>query len=357
MGELSVFPGLLTELFENLKALKSHTNYDNVNFVKAKTNKCQVNELDTVNKRIQRLAEVAQMYYEQDLTQSEISEKLGVSRPLVSKMLREAKELGIVTIQVRSSLEGSSTVLNQIRNLYNLRGGAIISDTNSENTTNQLIATNILDFIMNFSPAIVNIGIGWGYIIGTFTKTVEAAQIQPKFKATVFPLIGNSSVPNRDYHSNEIIRVFAEKTGAAPIYIHAPAFVESEQESQLFQESESFKKVENAWNEMDTAIVNLGNYPSVPDYATATRFGDLLNTKKAVGRMLCSYFDINGSFIQSDTDFAIQIPIAKLARCRNVIAVCSATLQPKALVGALRTGLVTHIIVAESIARKALEFK
>ncbi len=313
--------------------------------------------MDNINKKIQKLVEVAQMYYEQDLTQSEISEKLGVSRPLVSRMLNEAKELGIVTIQVHSPLEGLNTVLNQLRNLYNLRGGVIVPDTNTENTTNQLIASNILDFILNFSPTTANIGIGWGYIIGMFTKTAERAEIHQKLDATVFPLIGNSSVSNRDYHSNEIIRVFAEKTGASPIYIHAPAFLESEQEKQLFEESESFKKVENAWSKMDTAIINLGNYPSAPDYATATRFGDLLTIKKVVGRMLCYYFDINGSIIQSDTDFTIQVPITTLARCRNVIAVCSMALQPKALVGALRTGLITHVIVAESVARKVLEYK
>jgi deoxyribonucleoside regulator len=308
-------------------------------------------------KKIQRLVEVAQMYYEQNLTQSDISEKLGVSRPLVSRMLNEAKELGIVTIQVHSPLDGSNTVLNQLRNLYNLRGGIIVPDTSTENTTNQLIASNILDFILNFSPPIVNIGIGWGYIIGMFTKTAETAEIQQKLAATVFPLIGNSSVSNRDYHSNEIIRVFAEKTGAASLYIHAPAFLESEQEKRLFEESESFKKVENAWNKMDIAIVNLGNYPSAPDYATATRFGDLLTIKKVIGRLLCYYFDLNGSIIQSETDFTLQVPLTTLARCRNVVAVCSMALQPKALVGALRTGLITHVIVAESIARKVLEYK
>lgn len=316
-----------------------------------------MDKLDNINKKIEKLVEVAQMYYEQDLTQTEIAEKLRVSRPLVSKMLNEAKELGIVTIQVHSTLEGSNTVLNQLRNLYNLRGGVIVPDANAENVTNQLIASNTLDFILNFSPAMVNIGIGWGYIIGMFTKTVETAEIQRKLEVTVFPLIGNSSVSNRDYHSNEIIRVFAEKTGASPLYIHAPAFLESEQEKRLFEESESFKKVEDAWNEMDTAIINVGNYPSVPDYATATRFGDLLNINQAVGRMLCSYFDIHGSIIHSDYDFTIQIPIKKLARCRNVIAVCSVALQPKALVGALRTGLITHVIASESVARKALEYK
>lgn len=314
-------------------------------------------KLDTANKKIQKLVEVAQMYYEQNLTQSEISAKLGVSRPLISRMLNEAKELGIVTIQVHPTLEGSGTLLNQIRNLYNLRGGIIVPDATSENSTNQLIASSILDFILNFSPAMANIGIGWGYIIGTFTKAIETAEIQHKLNATAFPLIGNSSVSNRDYHSNEIVRVFAEKTGATPIYLHAPAFLESEQEKRLFEESDSFKKVENAWNEMDTAIVNLGNYPSVPDYATATRFGDSLNIKKTAGRMLCYYYDAYGAFIHSDTDFTIQIPFNKLSYCRNVIAVGSAALQPKALVGALRTGLITHVIVAESVARKALELK
>lgn len=312
--------------------------------------------MDSSNqKKIQKLVEVAQMYYEQDLTQSEISQRLGVSRPLVSRMLNEAKEMGIVSIQVRSPLEGSTTLLNRLRNQFNLRGGVVVPDANHENTTNLLIASRTLDFLLGMQPPAAHIGIGWGYIIGMFTKAVEKAEIDARLDAAVFPLIGNSSVSNRDYHSNEIIRVFAEKTGASPIYLHAPAFLETGQEKQLFEESESFRRVETAWNEMDTALINLGNYPSVPDYATATRFGDLLAVRKAAGRLLCYYFDAGGAIIQSPTDYTIQIPVARLARCRNVIAVCSAALQPKALVGALRTGLITHIIAAESLARQALE--
>jgi deoxyribonucleoside regulator len=313
--------------------------------------------LEITNKRIQKLIEVAKMYYEQNLTQNEISDKLGVSRPLVSKMLNEAKELGIVTIKVLSAPEGSNTTLNRIRNLYNLRGGIIVPDTASEYATNQLVASNILEFLLNFSPTMSKIGIGWGYIIGMFIKVIETAEIPQKFSATIFPLIGNSSVPTRDYHSNEIVRIISEKTGSSPVYLYAPAFLESEQEKLLFEESESFKKVENAWDEMDTAVINLGNYPSVPDYATATRFGDLLNARKAAGRMLCYYYDAAGGIIHSDTDFTIQIPLQKLSRCRNVIAVGSATLQPKALAGALHTGLITHVIVAESIAQKALDLR
>ena len=40
-----------------------------------------------------KLAHVAQRYYLEDWKQSDIAEELGVSRPLISRMLREAREL------------------------------------------------------------------------------------------------------------------------------------------------------------------------------------------------------------------------------------------------------------------------
>ena len=42
-----------------------------------------------------RLAYVARRYYLEDQKQSDIARELGVSRPLVSRMLSEARELGL----------------------------------------------------------------------------------------------------------------------------------------------------------------------------------------------------------------------------------------------------------------------
>ena len=44
--------------------------------------------------------------YEQELTQNEIASELGVSRPLVSRMLREARRLGIVEIRINDPEQG-----------------------------------------------------------------------------------------------------------------------------------------------------------------------------------------------------------------------------------------------------------
>ena len=47
------------------------------------------------NVKTQKMVEIAKMYYEEDLTQNEIAKRLGVSRPLVSKMLADANKFSI----------------------------------------------------------------------------------------------------------------------------------------------------------------------------------------------------------------------------------------------------------------------
>ncbi|MCI7136279.1 MAG: hypothetical protein MSA06_03295 [Clostridiales bacterium] len=51
-------------------------------------------------KKIERMVNVARLYYEQNMTQNEIAKELGISRPLVSILLTEARTCGIVTISI-----------------------------------------------------------------------------------------------------------------------------------------------------------------------------------------------------------------------------------------------------------------
>ena len=58
--------------------------------------------VDVSLERRKKLAYVARRYYLEDQKQSDIARELGVSRPLVSRMLSEARELGIVEIDRKS---------------------------------------------------------------------------------------------------------------------------------------------------------------------------------------------------------------------------------------------------------------
>ena len=67
------------------------------------------------------------------------------------------------------------------------------------------------------------------------------------------------------------------------------------------------------------------------------------------------YFNEDGYVVQSDQDFAIQIPADVLRRCPNIIGVCSANTSPKAVRGALKSGFFTQIVARSEVIETLLE--
>ena len=304
-----------------------------------------------------KLVEIARMYYEENLTQSEIAKKLEVSRPLVSKMLSRAKELGIVNIQIKSPYSTNSLLLGQLKNLFNLKGGIIVPESTTEYLTEQLILNHTFNYLNESLDEVKYLGLGWGYTIGTLIDKIQSSEFSGNFTGEVCPLIGEAPIANRGFHPNELVRIFAEKTGFKPHYLYAPAFPMTEAEQELFMNTESYKELDQLWTKLDTAIVSVGVYPSVPDQGTASRFGHKLTEKKAVGMMLSYYFDKDGNIISGDKDYGIRISLEKIPDIKRVIGICTNNTNVKAIIGALKTGFLTHLITDEKTASEIIKYK
>ena len=108
------------------------------------------------------------------------------------------------------------------------------------------------------------------------------------------------------------------------------------------------------WSLLDLAVLRISNYPTTPDHATATRFGKKLTQKKAVGAILSYFYDIEVSFIKGDNDFCISISLEKLKNASNVVGICSSNSSVESIIGALRTGIITHVILDEGKALKVI---
>ena len=303
--------------------------------------------------KLQKLTDMARLYYVQDMTQNEIAKQYGVSRPLISRMLKEAKEQGIVKIEICPPYDEAALLIERAGRLFGIQGGVAVPDKGSDNETNDAVSAAALSYMQELGQA--RIGIGWGHIIGNLVTYMEKREPLDGVACRVCPLIGNSGVGNRNYHSNELVRVFAQQCHGAPEYFYAPFIVTSEQEREIIEELESYQVIARAWAGLDVALVNIGNYPSVPDFASEARYGDVLRKERAVGKILNYYLDIHGKIFQSDTDYALQIPLETLRTVDHVIGICSANTSPRALAGALRTGLIRHVAVPESILREAVE--
>ena len=151
--------------------------------------------------KLERLARVAHLYYEENKTQGEIADMLRVSRPLVSRMLNEARSIGIVEIRVRSLTSTPEILTEHLCQTYGLHSGTVVPDEESDDVTHYAMAQRLLTYIYEQNPAVV--GVGWGTVIGLAAKRLESIQVPPLSIQTICPLLGNSNVLSRQYHPDE----------------------------------------------------------------------------------------------------------------------------------------------------------
>lgn len=302
--------------------------------------------------KARRLEQIARLYYEDTRSQNEIAHLLGVSRPLISRLLREARQLGLVEIRIHSLEERDKATLGLARERFNLHGGRLTAEEGGDAAVNQALAAGVMDYIAELGGG--RLGLGWGHIIGELVSLLEKSQPQNSVISDVCPMVGNSGISIRNYHSNENVRIVAQQTGSRPYYLYTPAFAETKKELDLLKQTEHYLAVRRLWESLDVALVNIGNHPSTPDFASMARYGSLLNERRAVGRLIAYYFNLHGDIIHSDIDYAIQIPLDLLKRCPKVVGICSANTHWKSLAGALESGYLTHLLAPERLLRRVL---
>lgn len=300
-----------------------------------------------------RLAYVARRYYLEDQKQSDIARELGVSRPMVSRLLAEARALGVVEITVHDPETKTARLMDRLRSISSIQGGVLVEDSGDNDDVNLMLSQGALQLLQQLGTK--RLGVGWGYLIGQIVNWLEQNPQTDSPVTDICPLVGNASIPARNYQSNENIRLMAQQLGAAPHFLYLPALPESLEEKEVLCSTEVYRQIYRQWETLDTALVNIGDYPSSPDFASLVRYGSLLQEQRACGRMLVYYFNEDGHVIQSEQDFAIQIPVDVLRRCQNIIGVCSANTSAKAVRGALRSGLLTHIVARSDIIEAVFE--
>ena len=300
-----------------------------------------------------RLAYVARRYYLEDQKQSDIARELGVSRPMVSRLLAEARALGVVEITVHDPETRTARLMERLRRMGSVQGGVLIDDGGDSDGANRLLSEGAVQLLWQLGAQ--RLGVGWGYLIGQIVNWLEQNPQTDSPVTDICPLVGNASIPARNYQSNENIRLMAQQLGAAPHFLYLPALPESLEEKEVLCSTEVYRQIYRQWETLDTALVNIGDYPSSPDFASLVRYGSLLQQRRACGRMLIYYFNEDGYVIQSDQDFAIQVPVDVLKRCPNIIGVCSANTSHKAVRGALKSGFFTQIVARSEVIEELLE--
>ncbi|EKM8221911.1 helix-turn-helix domain-containing protein, partial [Salmonella enterica] len=96
---------------------------------------------------IELLTEIAIAYYRDEVTQEEIARKFGISRIKVGRLLRRAKEEGIVEINVRYHPVFSSQLENQMCERFKITRALIALDHSNEEEQRRQVAALVSAYL------------------------------------------------------------------------------------------------------------------------------------------------------------------------------------------------------------------
>ncbi|XJS10896.1 sugar-binding transcriptional regulator [Aerococcaceae bacterium WGS1372] len=169
------------------------------------------------------MVKVASMYYEEGLTQAQIANIRGVSRSLISKLLIDAKEAGIVEIIIKSESIYTIRLERALEKRYNLKNAVIIDTSDvSEEEIAKMVGQQASIYLSKIIGNYKKIGMSWGRslknLVNSFPYIVNS-------DSTVIPIIGGMSDNYFDIQSNQLSHELARKMRGNAKYLYAPAIV------------------------------------------------------------------------------------------------------------------------------------
>lgn len=299
------------------------------------------------------LHQVATLYYTNGLKQEEIAKELSISRPMVSRALKKAEEMGIVKITV-APLEGFSPEERKLQALLGI-DRVIIASSDGDAPLLDIAATASQYLNRLFSDGMV-VGLGWGRTLYE-TVSVMCNGARTHRDLTFVPLVGSAGRNEFQFQVNNLVSSLARKYDSMPLFFNFPAFVKSAVMSYCIQNPE-YILLRSLWKKLDIALIGLGSFgpePSFPmDEFMAARM-DYLKEMGAVGDILGRFFNKEGMIKPLDfgEDY-IGISSENLASVKNVICLCGGKTKVDPIITASRNHFI-NTLITDSITAKDIE--
>lgn len=294
------------------------------------------------------LMTAAVMYYEQSASQQEIANRLGISRPSVSRLLQRARELGIVRIEIVPP-EVDPALIGRLRARLGLRGLHVAPGWANETDPGPLLsgpfgAALDVAHLANGDVMVVS----WGRAVHSVSRSIRRSVPG----VVIAPAMGGNASDRPWFQPNEIVRTWARALGGRPVYLNAPAFV-SEALAEPLRAEPEIRQVVELWDQAKVALVGVGAWPKPdPSYAAAGFPVDDPALTDAVGDVAGWSFTIDGTIVEhEDKRVLLGVTPEQLRAIPHVICFAGGVSKAKAAIGAARAGLVNVLVTDASTVR------
>ncbi len=307
------------------------------------------------------IIQVAKLYYEQDLTQTEIGRTLNTSRSTVSRLLKQARDAGIVTIKIEYPWRRNAELEQAILDRYQVREVRVLrSMGRSESAVFDGLGKLAAEFLDTFIQSDMVLGVSYGRSIAATIKNLAVKRLTNVQAVQILGALGSG---NPFIESPDLVREMAAKFGGTYRYLHTPLIVKAEQTRDLLINEPHVKDTLEMGRNADAVILGIGAHQSEMSGLIWTGYvskKDLafLQSRGAVGHMCAQHFDVHGNVLSVELNRrAISIGIDALRNIETVIAVAGSKEKALAIHGALKGHYIDVLIIDDTAAKEVLQLR
>ena len=294
------------------------------------------------------LVRVAEMYFYQKLSQSQIADRMKVSIPTVSRMINEALQSGIVRVEVRDFEAQVNEVTREMKARFGLREILAIKTPcpAEQGHLKKMLAKNAVDLLFRLTGHGDVVGIGPGETVYEMIESINPERQFPAVK--ILPLMGGWGIGGVEYEVNKLVSSMATKLGCDFNLIMAPALVDSPEVKGILFRQPQINHVVSMWDTVNVAVFSLGpeirsgSYPQLshePERLAEAR------AAQAVGDVLGRFIDEMGT--EADLEInrrLISIPFHILKQIPVRIGIGGGSPKIRAVKAALTGGLINSLV-------------
>ena len=306
-------------------------------------------------KDLAQISQVAHMYYNLNMLQPEIAEKLFFSRSKVSRMLDKARKLGIVEVKIKRIFDRAASVEENLKSRFGLKE-AIVVTTYDENED------DLFDIITDFGAAYVSNYIKGDCILGitrgnTIIKLVNKLVKLNECDVHVVQLMGSTGDPDTNAESRELVNKVSRIYSGVSYYLNVPLYVDDLYAKKALLQDPIVQKTFQIMQRCDIVLTGLGGFnaeegniskssPNWFGYLTEKHILELRN-KGAVGSICAQFFDVDGRHIDCEWNKkCVSMPFERIKRSNLTVGVISGPEKTTTLLGALR-GRLLDVVIAD----------
>ncbi|HSW05538.1 sugar-binding transcriptional regulator [Aquabacterium sp.] len=296
---------------------------------------------------------VASLYHEHGLGQARIAEQLGLSQARVSRLLKQAEQLGIVRITVHVPEGVHAEVEQQLEQRYGLDEAILVEVDDSafsdDEAMSRALASTVATYLELMVPSFESIGVSsWS---STLLAAVNAMRpIGPGATKSVVQVLGGVGVAGAQRFATRLTERLAQLAKAEPVFMLAPGVVASPAAKRVLLADPSCRQAVAYYDALSAVLMGIGAIPPsrmLRESGNVFSEQDLADLKRAgaVGDVCMRFYDLQGRPVETGFDQrVIGISTEQIRRARRRIGVAGGRRKFEAIRGALRGGWISTLI-------------